>query len=100
MKLPIALAAFLIALMLAIQFPTEIYSNNILEFSINFSSMLYVFSIAWLAYFLFFLSPILIPSSTFRERYFAFLATFAFLIWFNAHFLFGNYGAFDGRGLT
>ena len=98
--LPISLAVLLIAVVIAIQLPIEIYINNTEEFTIPIKSLTVTLASAFGAIFLLFFLPALIPNITFRQYYFSFLATLGILMWFTAHFTFGSYGAFDGRGLN
>lgn len=97
---PIILASLLFAFVLTLQLPIEIYTNNIDEFSIPLKLLIYTFGGAFLVVFTLCLIPAVIRKPKFLEKYFCFLAISALLIWFNAHFMFGSYGAFDGRGLS
>lgn len=98
--LPIIMGALLLAFVIAVQLPIEIYLNNADEFTLPLHSLVYIWGGAFIIVFLTCCAPALIPHTRFREMYFAFLSTLALLIWFTAHFMFGSYGAFDGRGLT
>ncbi len=98
--LPIISAGLFLAFVICIQMPVDIYINNIDEFSIPLKSLCYTLGISFVILFLMAFLPAIIPYSGFRDRYFAFLAMFAVLCWITANFLFGSYGAFDGRGLS
>lgn len=99
-SIAIAVAALFFAFVATVQVPVEIYINNVDEFSLPLQQLTYTFSTAFVLVFAALFLPALIPNLAFRERYFAFLATLAWLVWFTAHFLFGDYGTFDGRGLS
>ncbi len=96
---PISVASMFIAFMVGLQIPIEIFLNNADEFTISLMALTSTWCIVFVIIFLGYLAPIVIPSINFRERYFAFLGTWALLIWFNAYFLFNYDGAFDGGSL-
>ncbi len=98
--LPILVSAGLLAFVMTLQLPIDIYVNNADEFMIPLKSLIYTWGFSFVVVFSLCAAPAMIPYAGFRERYHAFISMLALLLWFTAHFMFGSYGAFDGRGLT
>jgi len=96
----IIIAVLFLAFVVTVQIPVEIYLNNADEFILPLRTLAYLLSAAFGIACLVLLLPLVVTITAFRERYFSFLAMLALLIWVNAHFMFGQYGAFDGHGLS
>jgi len=102
-KSPIALSLFagiLIAFIISFQIPVEIYLNNIQEYLVSTLSIFAILFTAFVIFVAVISSLLLFPSSFFRKKYSAVLGTVSLLVWFTGSFLFGEYGTFDGRGLS
>ena len=94
-----AAGAALLPFVLFIQGPIDIYVNNLQEFTIRLGPIVMALLPFFALGYALVLLPLILPNSRFRNAYSSLVGAGGVLVWLTATFFFGNYGAFDGRGL-
>jgi hypothetical protein len=80
--------------------PLNILMGNYTEFSYGLFEILFESIPFFFLVFLIFIMPLLIPGSAWRNIYHHFLLFVLMVVVLTSEVLFGNYGAFDGRGIS
>ncbi|MGI9287206.1 MAG: sulfatase-like hydrolase/transferase [Pseudomonadales bacterium] len=95
----IAVAPLLIAFIVCVQIPAQIYWHNSEEFVLTLSALAPMLWASFAILCAILLLPAMVPNKSLRLRYVCFAQALALLAWFTASFRFGEYGAFDGGAI-